>query len=174
MEKDYDRFKKRLTKREKCMFNLKKFLTALMCGVFVTNTLSLSAFCASAAIGDSRTYVYDDYTVTYNVTNAWGDTEVVSISISNTGTDTIEDWMLYFDPNDEIQYANGVSYVATTSGVSYFKNPSNYNANIAPNGTVTFTYAVNNCTNIPDVYTFVQSRQNMESGDSVNLNVTQI
>ena len=42
----------------------------------------------------SHTYKYDGYEVSYDVTNAWGNTEVVSVTLSNTGDSTIENWML--------------------------------------------------------------------------------
>ena len=47
-------------------------ITAPMCSVFLTNLLGLPTFTPSATIGDSIMYMYDDYMVTYNVTNEFG------------------------------------------------------------------------------------------------------
>ena len=71
---------------------------------------SLGVFPASAEETNSvQNFVYDDYEVSYQVTNSWGDTEVVSVTLSNTGDNTIEDWMLYFDPNGECSIRSIVS-----------------------------------------------------------------
>ena len=100
---------------------------------------SLGVFPASAEETNSvQNFVYDDYEVSYQVTNSWGDTEVVSITLSNTGDSTIEDWMLYFDPNGEVQYTTDCQQLTTSDGISYFKN-SGYNADVAPDSSVTFS-----------------------------------
>lgn len=78
--------------------------------------------------------------------------------------------MLYFDPNGDVQYATHAIEMTTADGSVYFKN-NGYNANIEPNSTVTFTYAVNNCTAIPDYYTFCQSRFEKTDGYDVSLSV---
>ncbi|MBQ1338319.1 MAG: 30S ribosomal protein S6, partial [Thermoguttaceae bacterium] len=41
-------------------------------------------------------YTYDGYTVSYRVADAWGDTERIAVTLTNTGADTLENWMLYF------------------------------------------------------------------------------
>lgn len=141
------------------MINVKRFLTTLMCGVFVSHAVGLSAFTASAATGDFRTFVYDDYEITYNVTNSWGNTEAVTVSIINTGDETIENWMLYFDPNGEISPNNiwDAQTALTTSGITYFTN-AGYNSAILPNASVNFSYFVDNCEAIPDEFIMCQKR----------------
>ena len=66
------------------------------------NVFMTMPFSAFADEESSRIYTYDDYEVSYDVTNSWGNTEVVSITLSNTGDNTIENWMLYFDPNGQV------------------------------------------------------------------------
>lgn len=140
------------------MLNIKKLLTALMCGVFVMNTLGVSAFTASAATGDSRTFVYDDYEVTYNVTNSWGNTDAVTVSITNTGNETIENWMLAYDDfNGEINDIWNAEIESTKSGFEYVKN-SGHNANISPNQTISFSYNLENASGIPDLVVMTQKR----------------
>ncbi len=80
----------------------------------------------------TQNYVYDNYAVSYNVTNSWGDTEVVSVTLSNTGDSTIENWMLYFDPNGSTSSIWDAQWAETSTGVSYVKN-AGYNARIEPN-----------------------------------------
>ena len=70
----------------------------------------------------TQNYVYDNYAVSYNVTNSWGDTEVVSVTLSNTGDSTIENWMLYFDPNGSTSSIWDAQWAETSTGVSYVKN----------------------------------------------------
>lgn len=69
----------------------------------------------------TQNYVYDNYAVSYNVTNSWGDTEVVSVTLSNTGDSTIENWMLYFDPNGSTSSIWDAQWAETSTGVSYVK-----------------------------------------------------
>lgn len=140
------------------MFNVKKLFTALICSAFAMNTLGLSAFSASAATGDSRTFVYDDYEIAYNVTNSWGNTEAVTVSITNTGNETIENWMLAYDDfNGEINDIWNAEIESTKSGFEYVKN-SGHNANISPNQTISFSYNLENASGIPDLVVMTQKR----------------
>lgn len=43
----------------------------------------------------SQTFEFDGYTVGYEVKNSWGNTEDISLTLTNTGTETIEDWRRY-------------------------------------------------------------------------------
>lgn len=154
------------------MLNIKKLFTALMCGVFVTNTLGLSTFTASAATGDSRTFVYDDYEIIYNVTNSWADTEAVTVNITNTGDETIENWMLYFEPNGEITSIWNAQEATSASGYTYYKN-AGYNSSIASGASTSFSYLVDNCTDIPEDFIMCQKIAERESGYSVSVMVDQ-
>jgi hypothetical protein len=87
------------------MLKLKRIL-ATMIGTAMSANILLSMPFSVFADNISRTFEFDGYTVGYEVTNSWGNTEVISLTLTNTGTETIEDWMLYFDPNGEIQYVN--------------------------------------------------------------------
>ena len=142
------------------MNNLKKSFSALLCGVIAVNSLGLSAISAFAANSSSaQTFVYDDYSITYNVTDSWADTEVVNISITNTGAEAIENWMLYFNPNGVID-SNNIWYARTAetdNGFMYFTN-AGYNASILPNASVNFSYHVNGCKEIPGTYYLCQKR----------------
>lgn len=112
----------------------------------------ISTFPAFAEQSESANFIYDDYSVSYNVTNSWGNTDVVNITLTNTGETPIENWMLYFEPNGEITSMWDVQTVLTSNNITYFKN-AGYNSTIAPNASVTFSYFVDNCESIPDSYT---------------------
>lgn len=138
--------------------------TAMSANVLLT--MSFSVF----ADNISQTFEFDGYNIGYEVKNSWGNTDVISLTLTNTGTETIEDWMLYFDPNGEIQYVNDAVQMTTTNGIEYIKNPG-YNADIDPGASVEFRYAVNDCEEIPSDYKFCQSRMTKETGYDVSLKV---
>ena len=152
------------------MLNLKKMVSTLLGVTMVANmALSMPAF-ADETTG--CTYAYDGYEVTYDVTNSWGVTEMVSITLSNTGDETIENWMLYFDPNGEITGLFDAQQATTSYGTTYYRN-SGYNADVAPNTSVTFSYTVDNCEEIPSDFTLCQTRADKTEGYSVSLRVNQ-
>ena len=38
---------------------------------------------------NSRTYIYDNFTVDYNITDSWFDTQNITIYVTNTGNESI-------------------------------------------------------------------------------------
>lgn len=151
---------------------LKKSLSTILCCALTVNTLGLSSIIANATESDSKDYVYDGYKINYDVTNSWGNTEIVSVTLSNTGDSTIENWMLYFDPNGQVHDTVNVQEAQTSDGITYFRN-SGYNANVNPNSSVSFSYMIDDCEAMPDDFTLCQTRANKESGYQVSLQVNQ-
>lgn len=147
-----------------------KKIFATMIGTAMSANVLLTMPFSAFADNISQTFEFDGYTVGYEVKNSWGNTEVIALTLTNTGTETIEDWMLYFDPNGEIQYVNDAVQMTTTNGIGYIKNPG-YNADIDPGASVEFHYAVNDCEEIPSDYKFCQSRMTKETGYDVSLKV---
>lgn len=131
-----------------------------------------SIFPTFAEATESADFIYDNYSVTYNVTHSWGNTEAVTIILTNTGDEVIENWMMYFDPNGEIQYINNAEQKTTSDGITYFKN-GGYNADIAPSASVLFTYAVNDCEAVPTDFILCQTRKIIESDYTVSLQVNE-
>lgn len=142
----------------------KRFFSAITSVALLANmTAILPASVAFAEDTTSRTYSYDGYDVLYEVSNSWGNTEVVSVTLTNTGSSAIENWMLYFDPNGDIQYVSDATQKTTESGYSYIKN-AGYNAEIAVDSSVSFSYAVNDCNEEEDegyVISFSQALVNL-------------
>ena len=145
------------------MLKVKKIFSAFVGMAMAANALITMPFSAFADEETSRTYIYDDYEVSYDVTNSWGNTEIVSVTLSNTGDSAIENWMLYFDPNGQVHDTVNVQEMQTTAGITYFKN-SGYNATVNPDSSVSFSYMVDNCEAIPDDFTLCQTRAVKESG----------
>ena len=154
------------------MLKVKKMFSAFVGMAMTVNALMTMPFSAFADEETGHTYTYDGYEVSYDVTNAWGNTEVVSVTLSNTGDSTIENWMLYFDPNGQVYNTVNVQEAQTSAGTTYFRN-SGYNANINPDSSVSFCYMVDDCEGTPDNFTLCQTRTEKESGYQVSLKVNQ-
>ena len=137
------------------MLNIKKIFSAFVGAAMTANALMTMPFSAFADEETERTYIYDGYEVSYDVTNSWGNTEVVSVTLSNTGDSTIENWMLYFDPNGQVHNTVNVQEAQTSAGTTYFRN-SGYNANVYPNSSVSFSYMIDDCEAAPDHFTLCQ------------------
>jgi subtilisin family serine protease len=155
------------------MLELKRIFSAFVGVAMAANaliTMPFSAFADETTSG--RTYIYDDYEITYNVTNSWGNTEAIYVTITNTGDNTIENWMLAYDDfNGEISGIWDAKVAETDSGYEYVRNVG-YNANIAPNQSINFGYTLDDYTGIPDTVIMAQDRlEKPSSGFSAELNV---
>ena len=154
------------------MLKIKKNFSAFVGVAMAVNVFMTMPFTVFADEEISHTYTYDGYEVSYDITNSWGNTDIVSVTLSNTGENTIENWMLYFDPNGQVHDTVNVQEAQTSDGVTYFRN-SGYNANVNPNSSVSFSYMVDDCNAIPDDFTLCQKRTEKESGYQVSLIVNQ-
>ena len=84
----------------------------------------------------------EDYFVEYNVMYDWGAGFTGRVTINNNSDTTIEDWVLEFDSENEISTVWD-SVIVSEEGLHYVvKNPG-YNQNIAPGGSVSFGFNVN-------------------------------
>lgn len=108
------------------------------------------------------------YDVSCQVKEGWGITKIVEVTIRNTGTTTIENWMVYFNPNGAIQWTTDATQLTSSDGIAYFKN-AGYRQDIAPDESVTFSYAVNDCEDLPETFYLCQKRTFIEAGYSVQL-----
>lgn len=154
------------------MLKIKRIFSAFVGMAMAANALITMPFSAFADEETSRTYTYDGYDVSYDVTNSWGNTEIVSVTLSNTGDSAIENWMLYFNPNGKVDSVWDAQQSSISNGISYFRN-NGYNDNVAPDTSISFSYAVEDCEEIPDDFTLCQTRATKESGYDVSLNVNQ-
>jgi len=79
--------------------------------LFLTIVIVFSAYGQKAAAATSNTtssehiseYVGDGYKVTFQVTSSWSGAYNASITITNTGKTTIEDWCIEFPLQQKIQ-----------------------------------------------------------------------
>lgn len=155
------------------MLKVKKMFSAFVGATTAINALMTIPFSAFAdEETTSRTYIYDDYEITYDITNSWGNTEKISVTISNTGDSTIENWMLSYDDfNGDITGIWDANLAKTDSGYEYVRN-AGYNANIQPDQSVSFGYTLDDFTGFPDTIIMSQDRlEKPSSGFSAELNV---
>jgi hypothetical protein len=122
----------------------------------------------SASEEDCISYEYEGYSVCYDIIDSWDDMQKVSVSIQNTGSDDIENWMLYFDPKGEITDIWNAEKAITTNNTGYLRN-SGFNSVIRTGESTEFGYIVKNEEEIPDTFILCQTRIGKEEGYSVDL-----
>lgn len=81
----------------------------------------------------------EDYSVEYIVNSDWGDGFTASVNITNNTSWTLEDWVLEFDYERQIDSIwNAV--IATHEGNHYVITNAGYNANISAGQTISFGF----------------------------------
>ena len=60
-------------------------------------TLISFTFINVFASENSKIYTYNDFIVKYTVTNEWENSQNISIVVTNTSNEPIENWMLSYD-----------------------------------------------------------------------------
>jgi len=138
---------------------------AMILGIITTTPLT--AF-AESNVTD---FVYDGYTVNYEITNSWnnGQNNNVTVTITNTGAETIENWMLAYDFMGEVNMQSGGT-IFEEDGITYVKNTGTNLAgygdsiNINAGMSVNFSYSLKNPTGTPDTFYLCQERIALENG----------
>lgn len=151
--------------RKIIVFKVKKLLSLFVGTAITANIFATMPFTAFADNEIEHIYTYD-------VTNSWGNTELIAVTLSNTSDTTIENWMLYFEPNGQVHNVVNASESYTSTGTAYFRN-SWYNANVEPNSSTTFNYMVDDCSGIPDEFVLCQTRAEKETGYDVSIKVNE-
>lgn len=118
-----------------------------------------------------RSYIYDGYTIDYEVTDVWDNSQNITVTIKNTGTEAIENWMLAYDFCGDIQGMWNGTVETDDNGSKYIKN-TGHNAVIEPESSAAFGYTLANFTGFPDSFEMCQERAAKESGYTIDLTVT--
>jgi hypothetical protein len=128
---------------------------------------------ASASVFE-QVFAYPDrgYTVTYAITSSWnnGQNNNARVTITNTGEQAIENWMLAFDFMGTVSMQSGGMIFTSECGVTYVKNTgtnmSGYNdsVNINPGMSVRFEYSLTNPTGVPEAFELRQKRVGLVRG----------
>lgn len=142
----------------------KKLLSVSLVLAMVFNMIVLMPTSVFAS-NTNQTIVYDGYTVNYAITNSWnnGQYNQVKVTITNTGTEVIENWMLMYDLMGNAMYFSRAKLCQTSEGVNYVKNNGNYgfqgdSVHIGVNQSVDFSYQLVDPTGVPDSFILCQKR----------------
>ena len=144
-----------------------KILNIFVVFAIIISFLPLNAF---AIEKKNKTYTYDNYTVDYNITDSWDDTQNITVYVTNTGYEPIENWMLAYDFKGEVYDIWNAEVKQNADGVKYIRNLG-YNNIIEPGSTMNFGYTLNNANGFPDDITMCQKRVTKETGFDVKLDV---
>lgn len=120
---------------------------------------------AQNSISDNNVYVYEDYTVCYNITDIWEGNCNVKVEITNTSDDVIHNWGLRYLCADAISGIYGASDLAE-GRVHIFKSLE-YNQDIAIGETVTYGYtqSYETAADIPEAFEIISTKQLVEASD---------
>ena len=154
----------------------KKIMSLVLSVAMLLSIITVMPFTVSAKI-NGTTFEYDGYTVKYDITSSWnnGQNNNVTVTITNTGVETIENWMLAYDFMGTPTMQSGGT-IFEENGITYVKNAGNNLAgyddsiNINSGMSVNFSYSLTNPTGTPDSFTLCQERVSLEQ--SVDYNVT--
>lgn len=151
----------------------KRTLSAIAGAAVSISSFAELPIAALAAETTVYSYAYDDYTVSYSITDSWGQSDNISVTISNTGNEMIENWMLYYeDFSADFSDVWNAAVVETEPGMFYIRN-AGYNANIAPNSSVTFGCVANGEDKIPSEILMQQTRVTTNTEDyDASLHIT--
>ena len=150
-----------------------KAIKRIFCGILsaVMSLTLLPQIPVSAKTG-STTYTFDGYKVEYSVMNEWDKNQNIGITITNTGTETIENWAVKYDASGEISNLwNGK--INKKDGTSYIIENAGYNSDIKPNQTVNFGYQLTSENPaVPSSYSFCMKRVPKTGGYTVTFSET--
>jgi hypothetical protein len=139
-------------------------MSAFLSAAMVLNIIFTVVPFVAEAISSSF-FEYDGYTVDYAITNSWnnGQENDVKVTITNTGQNVIENWMLAYDFMGTVNYFSRAQ-AFETDGVTYVKNVGTNlegdgdSININPGKSVDFSYHLTNPTGTPDSFSLCQER----------------
>lgn len=145
---------------------MNKILNVILATIILFNLFPLIAFAEEI----SKTYIYDNYTIEYNIVNSWGNNQNIEITITNTSEEPIENWMLSYNFCGEIQGIWNAEIKTTADGIEYVKN-AGYNCVIEPDCSVNFGYTLVETEGFPFAFSMCQERTSKTGGYEVTLNV---
>jgi hypothetical protein len=150
--------------------NFKKIISiiltlTMMLGIMTSTPVSVFA-------DNSTIFEGNGFKVTYTVNSSWDKNQTIGITITNTGTETIENWAIKYDASGEISNLwNGK--INKKDGTSYIIENAGYNSDIKPNQTVNFGYQLTSEKPVvPSSYSFCMKRVPKTEGYTVTFSET--
>jgi hypothetical protein len=117
-----------------------------------------------------RIYSGENYEVDYSITSAWDNNQMISVTVTNTGTEPIGNWSLFYDFGGEIANIYNAE-IKENDYFSYVAHTSNNFGEITPNSSTNFGYTLVGAESnyFPDSVDMVQSRQEITEGLTIEL-----
>ncbi|WP_028519884.1 cellulose binding domain-containing protein [Ruminococcus flavefaciens] len=138
--------------------------------VFLSVISSLPASAASEPI----VFAYDNYTVSYTVTDEWTGGQNVSVKLTNTGDEPIFNWALKYDSGSEIRDLYNAN-VYDNDNTNYVIKNDNWNYEIAPDESVEFGYTIYaEDFAVPTDFELCSERVDLSEGYDVQIDYTDI
>lgn len=151
---------------EKYKTKLNRIISSVLALTMTASLFNAVPASAETLAGTSKTYLYDGYTVKYDVTNAWDDHSNVNLTITNTSDAPIKNWALKYDTDGDIENIwNGVVFNCDEE-FSIIKN-AGYNYEIAPDSSVTFGYTIVGADELPESIILSSQRKLFNADDYV-------
>lgn len=148
-----------------------KVISMFLSTIMLLGLIAATPITASTNVTGTTSFPNDGYVVDYTITNAWNNGQNINVTITNTGTKTIEGWMLAYD-----DFCGSISNIwdaktaQTDFGHEYVRN-AGHNANIEPGQSKSFGYSLDNPTGVPNSLTLCQERVAKSNGYDAVLNV---
>lgn len=112
--------------------------------VILTLALVIGLFPLKPVKADNGDITENDLKVTYHTVSAWGEYTQVEVTVENRGGSPTTDWQIQFEYDDVTTISSIWNAVAAPSDMSALNlitvSNETYNAKIAPNRKVTYTY----------------------------------
>lgn len=151
---------------EKYKTKLNRIISSVLALTMTASLFNAVPASAETLAGTSKTYLYDGYTVKYDVTNAWDDHSNVNLTITNTSDAPIKNWALKYDTDGDIENIwNGVVFNCDEE-FSIIKN-AGYNYEIAPDSSITFGYTIVGADELPESIILSSQRKLFNADDYV-------
>lgn len=153
---------------------LKKIVSTVLAAAMsmsVLSTIPASAENDNISIGQT-TYTYDGYTVEYSITDKWDDGMNVSLTVLNTGEESILNWALKYDAEGEISNLWNASIYEQNNSEYIIKNVG-WNYEIAPEQSVVYGYTLSgDDISLPESFEIYSKRVDITEGYDVQYNIT--
>ena len=164
----------------------KRFISAVLTMAMVVGIIMVIPVFANE--DNTTTFVYDGYRIDYTIDRVDGDVQDITVTITNTGADVIEDWELVYDDfGGVVEDIQGAEIVLNEHGIileeMLFENAHkpmtvemlenfkmeyyselvnvesiNDNSTILPSESVTFSYILSDFTDIPEFIGFEEDK----------------
>lgn len=118
----------------------KKFFVYFTIALLVVcNSFGNVCFVYAEEVEGVTSFSDPEYNIEFKIVASWCNSYNMSVEITNTSDETIEDWSLIFDCNDKIENIWNAEVVYTEDSVLYLTN-AEWNKRIQPGETVSFGY----------------------------------